>query len=170
VALAANSYGSVAEVEALTRRILRGEPGFGSMTTPTIDEVEKMIDRVSAQLNTALAAEGFAVPVTGADAKLALDDWTVARVVQWVELTQPSQGWGGAETGGRTAGFSSLYEKAAEFVRANARGWKRLGASVTNASSEGLAFTALNPHDQRDDPASTLLEQPHFRRGQFDNG
>lgn len=166
--LAANSYGSVAEVLALTRHLMDGAATFDATTRPTLTEVEKFIDRVSAILNTYLAAEGFAIPVTQSDAALALADWTVARAVMWVELTQRGAGYSDIEAG-RTGGFMGIHKDARKFVMDNAAGWERLGATRTYAASTGLAFTAMKTHAERTDPDVTTREQPVFRRHKWDN-
>lgn len=167
MAISANSYGSVDEVLALTRHLLRDSSSFNEITTPTLAEVEAMIDRVSGTLNSAIAAAGFTVPISQADAKKACDDWVVAYAVRWVEMSHPGRGWRGDE-GVRTAGFTRMHEKARKFVASNAPGWKYLGVDVSTASSDGLQYTGLKKHDERTDPDSTTREQPAFRRRKFD--
>jgi hypothetical protein len=49
------------------------------------------------------------------------------------------------------------------------QGFKALGETVGDASWEGLAFTGLEKHSERDDPDNDTYEQPKFRRGLFDN-
>src|SRR3990172_10761944 len=66
-----NSYGTVAEVAALTRRYTTA--GVYDITTnPSLEIGEGWIDRVSATLDVLLAEVGFAVPVTQATAKSSL--------------------------------------------------------------------------------------------------
>lgn len=168
MALAANSYGSVAEVLALTRHLMDGSATFDSQTRPTLTEVEKFIDRVSGILNTCLAAVGFAIPITQSDAALALADWVTSRAVMWVELTQRGAGYSDIEAG-RTGSFSGIHKDAKKFVDENAVGWERMGATRTYPASSGLAFTALAEHDQRTDPDVTTREQPLFRRRAWGN-
>ena len=59
MALAADSYGSIAEVEALVRHLLDGASGFDGTTVPTLTDVESIVDRVSGVLNTALSAARY---------------------------------------------------------------------------------------------------------------
>lgn len=166
MAIGANSYGSVAEVEALTRHFAGGA-GFTAATTPRLTEVEKFIDRCSGLLNSALAAYGFDVPVTQADVLLSLDDWVVTKAAALVELTQRGAGFSDAEnTRGHT--LYKLHEQAMSFVAANMRGWQRLGAAMDNVTSTGLAFTADDRRSERPDPDNTTREQPLFNRRQFD--
>ena len=76
---AANSYGTAADVAALTGT-WTDDGEYTAATNPTLAIVVGWIDQVSALINTVLAAAGFAIPVTNADAKLALKSY-VAQVV-----------------------------------------------------------------------------------------
>jgi hypothetical protein len=168
MAISANSYGSVAEIVALTRHVLAGSSTYTTSTRPTLAEVERFIDRVSGVLNSALAESGFSVPVSQSTAVLLCTDWVVTKVAQLVELTQP--GFGFAEGMGSKKGAGSLYNEACTFVTSNTLGLKRLGATVSHASSEGLAYTGMGISDDRPDRTNTAREQPKFKRGIFDNG
>ena len=170
MALRSDSYGTVAEVVAFTRPYLDGNATFNSTTRPTLTEVEKFVDRVSGALNVAIAGEGFTPSSVTANstAKLMLDDWAVTRAAALVELTHPMTPYGGQDSD-RASMIHGLYTAAAEFVASAAIGWKRLGISITDPSYQGLTFTALNKHGEQADPDSTTLEQPKFRRGQFEN-
>lgn len=72
MAIAANSYGSILDVEALTR-VYTDSGKFTVSTIPSKAQVESMIDQVSSLVNVSLSAQGFAVPVTQATAKRAID-------------------------------------------------------------------------------------------------
>ncbi len=161
MAIGANSYGSTTGVLAFTRHLLDGQSTFNSTTRPTLAEVEAMIDRASAALNLALAGAGLAVPVTQPDAKLACDEWVIARVVGMVELTRQAQGWSGDE-GSRAGGFIGLHAPARAFAQANALAFKRLGCAVADESAQGLTFTG---ETDPDDPSAA---QPRFRRDMFE--
>ena len=167
MALRADSYGSTTEVTAFTKHLLDGQAAFNSTTSPTVTELEKFIDRSSSYVNIALRNFGFAVPVTNSTAVLMLDDWVVAQAAMYTELTQRGSGFSERE-GSRTSTFDTIANNAMEFVEENALGLKRLGVVVTNKSSEGLAFTALDAQDERADPDDSTLEQPMFERGLFD--
>ena len=169
MAISANSYGTVAEVTAVTRHLLDGAAEFGNSTRPQLTEIEKFIDRVSGVMNVALSNLGFSIPVSQATAKLALDEWVVSKAAVWVELTQRGSGYDDF-TATRTPGFESLYDDALAFAENLASGIERLGATRTYDISSGLAFTADTPHEDRADPDNTDREQPIFRRRQWDNG
>lgn len=167
MALESWSYSSINEVRALTRRVLDGSGTFDATSRPTLSEVENFINYASAQLNAALAAAGFTVPVTQATVLYELDAWVTAKAAMYVELTQPGAGYSDEE-GSRTAVFNNLAQMAAEYVKANMTGWQELGAAYTSNTSAGLEFTALYKRAYRTDPDNTTREQPLFRRRQFD--
>lgn len=160
--IGANSYGSVAEVVALTRVYLGGQSSFTTETRPTLTEVEKFIDRASGVLNLALANQGFTTPVSQADAKLACDQWVVEKAVAMVTAyaEQPAEAalW-----------LGSLHRSAVEFVDSNETGFKTLGVGVTDSSSAAVAFTGETAQADRADPDNTAIEQPSFSRKQFDS-
>jgi len=168
MAIRSDSYGSTDEVRAYTRHLLDGAVDFSASTRPTLTEVEKFIDRASGILNSCILGAGFAPANIAANstAKLPCDDWVVTRAARMTELTQRGTGYDGSE-GSRLAGFDTMTKDACNFVDAMSEGWKQLGITVSKATSEGLAFTALDEHSQRSDPDDTTREQPAFRRRQF---
>ena len=170
MALRGDSYSSTSEVKAFTRHLLDGETGFNSTTIPTGTELEKFIDRASAMLNVAVRKVGIAPSAIRANstATLTCDDWVTARAAEYVELTQRGTGYSDEE-GSRTSVLSGLHKAADSFAESMAFGWKREGVTVADDGSQGLVFTALDKRSERDDPDSTTLEQPKFRRAQFDN-
>lgn len=168
MALRADSYGSVAEVTAFTKHILDGQSAFNSTTRPTLTEVEKFIDRSSSYVNVALRTNGFAAPVTNSTAVLMLDDWVVDKASLLTELTQRGAGFSEADVS-RTASFRAIADDAMEFISDNVLGLKRLGLTVSEKLSDGLAFTALDDQDRRADPDDSTLEQPMFTRGLFNS-
>ena len=164
----ADSYGSVVEVTAFTRHLLDGQTAFNSTTVPTKTEIEKFIDRTSSYMNIALRTNGFAAPVTNSTAVLMFDDWVVDKASMLTELTQRGAGFSETEAS-RTTSFRTIADDAMEFVSDNVLGLKRLGLTVSEKLSDGLAFTALDDQDQRADPDDSSLEQPMFTRGLFNS-
>lgn len=165
-----DSYGSVEEVRALTRHLLDGNLDFDDTTVPTLDDVERFIDRASARLNVALAGQGFAVPVTADAPALACADWVVRRAAAMVELSQQGDGLTSPGVGpnNRAAYINNMDVDAAEFAQQNARAFRQMGVTVTTSSSEGLVYTGLDAHAYRADPGNARREQPKFRRGMFE--
>lgn len=165
----ADSYSSTDEIKAFTRHLLAGQSGFNSTTRPTLTEMEKFIDRVSGVLNVALSQAGFRPSDfrSNSTAKLMGDDWVTTQAVKYTELTQRGTGYSEGD-GSRIAGFSGLYKAAADFINDNRLGIQRLGVSQSYSQSQGLQYTGLESQNIRTDPADESLEQPNFRRNQFD--
>lgn len=166
-----DSFGSVEEVTAYTRHILRGQSAFNSTTQPSVSEVEKMIDRQSAQLNEAIQAAGFAPSTvrSNSTAKLSCDDYVVVQVAGHVELTQPGEGFAG-DANNRSGQFLTLLGMSPdEFVDTKTQAWQRAGIAVADSVSQGLTFTGLDRHSERSDPDDTTREQPLFRRHKFEH-
>ena len=67
MAVGANTYGSAEGVERLVGDLVTGR-AFGAGTTPTVTQVEAVLDDVAADLNRELDAAGYTVPVATADA------------------------------------------------------------------------------------------------------
>ena len=171
MALRSDSYSSTSEVRPYIRRILDDATGLNANTEPTVGEVETIIDRISGRLNVAIWKAGIdPSDVRGnSTAKLDCDDYVTAQAVAHIELTRPGEGWGEQE-GSRHGAFLGLVEMSAEeFVESRDLAWKRMGLTVADPASQGLAFTAMKKHSERSDPDNTTREQPKFRRGQFDN-
>lgn len=167
MAISSDSYGTVEEVEALTRHLLDGHGGYSLSTVPRLADVEQYIDRLSALLNTALAARGFSIPVTNATAKLSLDDWVVTKTAAYAELSQRGAGFSDGENT-RPNTLKNLHREAAEFVNMNALGWQRLGAGMDAATSTGFVFTGMDKQSERADQDNSSREQPLFTRHQFE--
>lgn len=170
MAIRADSFSSLAEVTAFTRHLLDGQSAFNSTTRPTLTETEKIIDRASGVLNAALAREGFspAAIYANSTAKLACDDYVSQEAAKQVELTQRGTGYGGQE-GSRVAAFNMKRKSAYEFVAEQKLGFIRLGIAQAYKASDGLAFTGYDAQDIRTDQDSTAIEQPKFKRGQWDS-
>jgi hypothetical protein len=141
MAIGANSYGSVAEVEALTGRYTNAG-SYDGTTRPTLTQVEKFIDRVSALLNMLLAEQGYEIPVSQADAKLVCDEFAVEQAVQLCHGANGAGPFapGSEELRGRTA-FRIISQEASVFVGEHAAGLGLLGATRTRALTFGLEAT-----------------------------
>jgi hypothetical protein len=159
------SYGTVVEVEALTRHLLDGEAGYSETTTPTRADVESIMDRVSGVLNTALAAEGFSVPLSDATAVQACAQFVVRHTVKELRWAYPHLGVGGEEA----TAENDLFMQAGYFAAANKLAFKNLGETVSDSAGQGLSFTGLLKHSERSDPLNKTFEQPKFTRGQFES-
>lgn len=159
MAIGAKSYGSTDEVAALTPRF--ADPTthlYTASTRPTLAQVEKLIDRVSGILNVLLAEQGFSIPVTQADAKLALDQFVVAQVADLCNFTNSA---GRFFDNKKLQGgpFSAIMQEAEEFIKKHMPGLAALGATQTTAGLDGLDYRETN--DAGDDI------EPMFSRKQF---
>lgn len=165
-----DSYSSAAEVQALTRNLLDGSPGFNPGTIPTLADVEKFIDRASGVLNNAIRSVGIAPAAVRANstAKLSCDEWVTTYAVMFVELTRPYAGFDG-QTRSRVGLLKDLAGDARIFARESALGWKREGVAVADATSQGLAFTGITAPADRTERQDTGIEQPLFTRQDFEN-
>ena len=152
MAISANSYGSVEEVAALTKRYTNAGT-YDATTNPALTAVEIFIDRVSGVLNVILAQMGFVIPISQADAKLALDEFVVE---QAADLCHAANGAGPFASGNqRLRGvFSQISTKAQEFLEQWANGFEALGAARTRGYLYGLQATTTG------DDGETL--QPPF--------
>ena len=168
--LRGDSYSNVADVVALTKHLIEGETTFNSTTDPTVTEVEGMIDEVSGVLNIAFRKQGFAPSAikVNSTATQAADSWVRTWATSFVELTAPFQGLTGGDDD-RSTLMRNIYEDAEQWVSQHALGFKREGVAVADISSQGVVFTAETKQSDRTDKDDTGLEQPLFKRHQFDN-
>lgn len=136
--IAANSYGSTADVAALTPRYAdRTTSLFTTATRPTLATVEKQIDQISGLANSILAQAGFKIPVTQADCKLALDIFINEEVAAICEGINGSGRFGPTTKEPGRSRFTLIMEDLEAFVRSNATGFENMGAE---RSSESLTI------------------------------
>lgn len=158
MAIGANSYGTVTEVQALT-------PRYGTYTTttrPTLAQVENWIDKASATLNVILAGSGFAIPIVQADAKSACAQVIVEAVA---DLCHAANSAGrfyterALERG--VSPLKVLRQEMQEWVEDNATGLENLGATRNRSLLGGLLY--------RDTDDSGNATFPIFQREGFGN-
>lgn len=156
-----NSYGTVAEVAALTRRYTTNGY-FDVDTRPSVAQVEKWIDNASATLNVMLAKAGFTVPITQADAKAACGEIVVEVVV---DLCHAANSAGrfytdrALERG--VSPMKVLRQEMADWVELQAPGLENLGATRSTSLLGGMAY--------RDTDESGNATFPIFQREGFGN-
>lgn len=165
MAISANSYGSVAEVEALSGRYTNDSGKYSSTTTPTLAEVERFLDRVSAMVNICLAKHGFAIPVSQETIKLALDEFTVQ---QSTLLCHAANGAGPFTPNSeelrdvrQKSPFSIISKDACQFIEDNLAAFVQLGLESAKDTTFGLNYRST---DDSGDPI-----EPIFQRKQFGN-
>ena len=159
--IASNSYGTVAEVAALTKKFT-ANGAFTTTTNPTLAEVEKHLDTASAWINTALAKNGFVTPVTKADVKLVLAGYSV-RVA--CDLVNYANSYGRFFTErALDHGIDPMRVLPGEISREiedAAPGFEALGATRTSATLDQIGFR------DGDDAGNEVT--PLFQRSAFGN-
>lgn len=86
------SYSSIAEVAAIAPLFTDDTTrSFTADTQPTLTQVTKFLERISAMIDVLLAENGFSTPVTSTTAKLAIDQLVTEAVA---ELVRYSNGTG----------------------------------------------------------------------------
>jgi hypothetical protein len=161
MAVGANSYGTAAQVAALTPRYTKaGEFKADGTTNPTLATVEGWIDSASATINVCLAAAGFSIPVTQADAKAAVAQVVVEAVADLCHYANSSGRFyteRALERG--VAPMKVLRQEMADWVEAQADGLELLGAARTRASTAGILF---RDSDQRGNPTAPIFQRDGF--------
>ena len=147
MAINANSYGTVLQVAALAPLYATSPNGtFSSSTRPTLTQVETFIDQVSATLNLLLAAQGFDIPVTQADAVMALAGFVVLEVVSLVEYANGAGPFIVEASQLRASTPSRIILKDAEaFIAAHAVGLEALGVTRSRSLAFGLDAEDIDP-------------------------
>jgi hypothetical protein len=171
MALNANSYGSVAGVEALVRHIA-GAGGFTIATKPTLAEVESFIDQRSAILNAWLGVAGYTIPASNAQAQLILAHYAQMGAACDVELTQRSAGYSDNDQNRRENKFCAEFMRAQKLIgegnlpgAPSAPGGPLAGLSVGGVTRGGIRLQPLFRRTSfGNDPAkeSPLVDEPDY--------
>ena len=136
--IGANSYGTVAMVEALTKRYT-SSGSYGAATNPTSSQVETWINQVSGSVNVLLAEKGFVIPVSQADAKLALETIVVEAVS---DLCHAANSAGRFYTDRALergqAPMKVIRQEMAEWIGEHAEGFEAIGAGRSVANTGGI--------------------------------
>lgn len=160
MALGANSYGDTGEIAALVPRYTDATTKlFDATTTPTLITIEQYTDQVSGIVNSYLAQDGFDIPVSQADAKLALDMFVNQEMASLAEGINGSGRFGPtARAQGRGGGrFAVIMSDAKAFVDGNKTGFVNLGVARSKDTTSYIGYrdsdnagTATYPLFQRD--------------------
>jgi hypothetical protein len=158
----ANSYGSAADVAALTS-LYTINGSYTTATIPTLANVEGWIDQVSATMNSALAAQGFVVPVTQADAVLAIKSFVVEAVTDLAHAANSAgRYYTDAALQRGDSPMAGVRRGIMAWVEMFAAGLGELGAARTGDTSMGdIGF--------RDTDNSGNATAPIFQRSAFGN-
>lgn len=159
MAIGANSYGDTTEVAHLVPMFTDSSTKlFTTTTRPTLARVESFVDEVSAIVNAALAQNGFAIPVTQADAVKALSLFVNAEAASLVEGVNGSGRFGpnAKQPGSR---WKLLYTDVQDFIAAVAYGLEAMGATRANSVTAGLAF---REYDNDGKPSFPLFSRSDY--------
>ena len=169
MAIGANSYGTVAQVAALTRRYT-DNGSYVHNTNPTVATVEAWINSVSATLNVSLAAAGFKIPITQTDAAAAC----AALVVEaTADLCHAANSTGRFFTkAALERGVSPLMAIRKEmdaWVEAQADGLEQLGATRNRSLTAGILYRDA---DEGGDETFPIFQRDGFSNTftDWDNG
>jgi len=156
MAIGDNSYGSVAEVEALTTAYTT-DGNYTTGTRPTQSQVETFIDRISAILNVILAGLGFEIPIAQADVVLMLAEFVTDHAAYLCHGTNRAGPYapGSEQLRGRSP-FEIIRKEAEAFLEKHASGLAALGATRDRALSYGLGC-------RTETDSGTTLEPPFQR-------
>lgn len=161
MAISASSYGTVAEVAALSRRYTNAG-AYDANTNPSITTVEGWINSTSASVNTVLAKAGFAIPVTQEDAKLVI----AAKVVEGVvDLCHAANSAGrfftekALERG--TSPLRAIHSEMKSWAEDMTAGFAALGVARNTPDAAQVAF--------RETDESGDVVPPLFQRDAFSN-
>jgi hypothetical protein len=132
VSLAANSYGSAAGVASYVPRYANASLTFdNTVTRPRLSQVEAFLDQISSLVNAVLASNGFKIPITQADARLAITVFVEQEVAAIAEGINGSGRFGPTTKTPGKSRFQIIMEDISAFVLEHADGFENLGAERT---------------------------------------
>lgn len=161
MAVGANSYGTAADVAALTNAYLNASNAYDTTTIPTLVQVEGWIDQVSGVMNAALAGQGFTVPVTQADAVLAIKSFVVEAVADLAHAANLAGRYftSSALERGITP-MSAIRKQILEWVESFASGLESLG--VARAGETGGGDILSRTTDTAGDEITPIFSRKGF--------
>lgn len=161
MAVGANSYGTSADVAALTPRYAaKGVGDFDAGTNPTQARVEALIDNVSAIANGCLANLGFSIPVTDADAILIVKQLVTEIVAVMVEGIRGTGRYAPNSKAIQARGLMTMvYQDVCETLSKMAFGLEQLGA-VRSADEAGSI--GYRPTDESGDETFPIFQRKGF--------
>lgn len=162
MAVGANSYGTSADVAALTPRYATSAGDFDAKTNPTKARVEGLIDNVSAIANGCLANLGFTIPVTDADAVLIVKQLVIETVAVFVEGIRGTGRYAPSSKSIQARGVMTMvYQDVCETLTNMAFGLEQLGADRSADEAASIGY--------RDTDESGNETFPIFQRKGFGN-
>ena len=169
MAVGANSYGTSADVAALTPRYSNGAGDFDEATKPTKTRVEGYIDNVSAIANGCLAQMGFAIPVsavTAPDAVLILKQLVTETVAVIVEGINGTGRYAPTTKQIQARGLNNtIYQDVCDLLNGMSFGLEAMGADKSSDEAQSIGF---RQYDQAGDEIHPIFQRKGFGN-RFDN-
>lgn len=157
----ANSYGVATDIAALTNAYLNASGAYDTSTVPTLTQVEGWIDQVSGIMNTALAGQGFTVPVSQADAVLAIKSFVIEAVTDLAHAANSAGRYftqSALERG--VSPMSSIRKQILDWVESFAGGLESLGAERTGDTAGGEIL--YRSTDEAGDEVNPIFQRKGF--------
>jgi hypothetical protein len=158
-----NSYGTAAGVAQYVKRYAPNGSFSNTPTAsnPTLAAVEGWIDQISAQLNTALSAAGFKIPITQADAKLACQQ-VVEQLTADLAQAANSAGRFYSERALKSglSPFKAIQGDILAWAESMAGGLEAMGAARTIAANEYAIGS--RDSDSVGDPTAPIFQRKGF--------
>ncbi len=159
--VATNSYGSASGVASYVPRYANGSATFDTNTRPKLVQVENFLDQISSLVNTILASNGFHIPVTQADAKLAITIFIEQEVAAIAEGINGSGRFGPTTKTPNRSRFQIIMEDIDAFILEHADGFENLGAQRDQPTGMEILTRGVD--------AAGKESFPIFQRGAFGN-
>jgi hypothetical protein len=161
VTVAANSYGSAPGVASYVPRYANTSATFDTNTRPKLTQIESFIDQISSLVNAILVSNGFHIPITQADAKLAITIFVEQEVAAIAEGINGSGRFGPTTKTPNQSRFQIIMEDISAFILEHADGLENLGAQRDQPSGMEILTRGVDPAGKESFPI--------FQRNAFGN-
>ncbi|MGH9158202.1 MAG: hypothetical protein ACRD1K_20730 [Acidimicrobiales bacterium] len=153
-----SSYGTPEEVASLVPRYT-ASGAFNTTTRPSLEQIERYLDRVSGIVNTLLAQEGFTVPIADPIGKSALDQLTIEAVVELCHLTNSAGRFFTDRTLRSQNPMRIIREELANWIDEHSAGLENLGAGRSTSLAGQIAYRDT---DESGDPTFPIFQREGF--------
>jgi len=158
------SYGAVSGVAALVPRYAGTGGIFTVSTRPTLAQVERLIDQISAMINSMLSTEGFDIPITQDDVVAVLSSFVEEEVAAICEGINGSGRFGPTTKAPNKSRFLLIQDDIQFFLKSQIPGFERLGAERTYAETSGIGF---RDSDEQGDSTFPIFQRDSFGKDGF---
>lgn len=154
-------YGSATGVGALCPRFSGDDHDFAATTHPTAAEVGTFLDQMAGLINSVLAEEGFATPLSSPDTvKDALDGFANQEVAAIVNGLNGSGRFGPSSKSVQKTGlFGLVLEDVRSYITGSVAGFVNLGANRERDSAEQIGARLT---DEAGDDVHPIFQRKAF--------